>query len=119
VLIVGAAGWERAVIGMTSTQLKKSRRWNAQMVAIQLTAPGGKRFTPPSYAHTYRLTTAIETKDQNTWSGWAIGVPQLITDGCLYSAARQFHADITKGTVKIAVPAEEGTDAGSDVGGVM
>jgi hypothetical protein len=97
---------ERAIIGMSSTQLKRSRRWNSQMLGIQINI-NGKKVTPPMYSHTYSLATEEESRDKNTWFSWLIFNPQIITSAEQYVFARKFHDDITGGSIKIVPAADE------------
>lgn len=94
---------ERAIISMTSTQLKKSRRWLAVQMNIQIPV-NGKMINPPPFSHTYHLTTIGETKNDNSWFGWNIGSPKFITEIELYRKARAFAMDIRAGQVEIPPP---------------
>jgi hypothetical protein len=96
---------ERVVISLTSTQLKKSRRWNSQMMSLQITL-NNKKITPPMYAHIYTAKSVEESNDQGAWAGWEIGSPELITDTDLYLTAKKFHDDVTKGAVRTVPPPE-------------
>jgi hypothetical protein len=97
--------FERVVMSLTSTQLKKSRRWLAQMSSLQIVV-GTKRITPPMYSHTYDVTSVEETNDHGTWYGYNFGTPSIIALRDLYVTAKKFHDDITAGTVKTAEPPE-------------
>jgi hypothetical protein len=88
---------------MTSTQLKMSRRWLAQQMALQIRV-GGKIITPPSFSHMYEMKTSLQTKDNFVWSGWDIGSPVIISDANLYQAAKKFSKDIEENSVKITPP---------------
>ena len=68
--------WEKAVIGMKSTQLQNARRWLNMARAIKL---GPNRVTPPLYSHTYKLSTGIETKAENSYFGWLIEKGDLLS----------------------------------------
>ena len=122
VLLVKPDGsWERAVISMVSTQLKKSRKWNTLMGSLQLVAPNGKRFTPPMFSHSYRLTTEIESRDTYSWAGWKISTGTLITYPDLYAAARAFFMAVSEGSVKVSEPMSDSESVGgvpTDVDGV-
>jgi hypothetical protein len=112
VLLVSEDGsYERVVMSLTSTQLKKSRKWNAVMTSIQLQGKNGK-FNPPSFSHSYLLHTVQETKDKLSWFGWNMEAPELIADPGLYAAAKKFNADVSGGTVKVATPDTEHTETG-------
>lgn len=105
VIVVTAQGFYKAVISMTSTNLKKSRRWNAQMGSIQVTQ-GERRFVPPAFAHSYLLKTVMETKDANSWFTWDIQNPTLIAfaQPDIYHAAKKFCMDVNGGIIKAPEP---------------
>jgi|TARA_R100000908_G_C3754578_1_gene148875 hypothetical protein len=64
-------GPQRALITMTSTQLKKARKWITQ--AQGLTAKGKNGiYTLPLMSQVYNLTTVQEQNDKGTWFGWEI-----------------------------------------------
>lgn len=91
------------VIGMSSTQLKRSRRWNSQAMALKVNL-GGKMVTPPLYSHSYLLSTVEETNDKGTWSSWDVSDPQMLDDPAIYQAAKDFHQAIRAGSVRVAPP---------------
>jgi hypothetical protein len=106
ILLVNAAtgNFMRGVISMTSTQLKKSRKWNGLMTSLTLPKKDGGRFTPPSFSHVYHMVTIPEHNDSGNWSGWAIALHSQVPTIDLYTAAKQFSADISKGIIKEAIP---------------
>jgi hypothetical protein len=64
-------GLQRAMVPMTSTQLKKSRKWLTQMQS--LTAKGANGiYTLPMMSQVYRLATVEERNDKGSWFGWEI-----------------------------------------------
>jgi len=111
VLVLADGGFERALIAMSSTQLKKSRRWLGQMMALQVKV-GEKSFTPPPFSHSYHVGTGMETKDANSWYGWLINDPKMVQDRNVYDAAKKFGQDVTAGLVKIAEPPSDAVAAG-------
>ena len=54
---------------MSSTQLKKARRWNTQMQALKERGKNGL-FILPMMAHIWKLTTVPESNDKGSWFGW-------------------------------------------------
>ena len=94
---------EQVVISLTSTQLKKSRRWNSSMIALKMKYKG-KILTPPMYSHIYEAATVEESNDFGQWVGWIFGNPEKITNSELYLTAKKFHEDIIKGAVRTAPP---------------
>ena len=104
-LVKDDSSTERVVLSFTSTQLKKSRRWNSQMMSQQIVV-GNRKATPPMYGYIYTVKSVEESNDQGTWAGWEITSPTLITDTDLYLSAKKFHDDVTKGAVRTAPPSD-------------
>jgi len=102
---------ERVVLAFSSTQLKKSRRWNSQMMALQISS-GSRVITPPMFSHIYTCETVEESNDHGSWAGWQISSPEMIDDSILYSFAKKFNGDVTKGSVKVSPPPDLTESAG-------
>ena len=105
-LVISNDGVTPALITMTSTQLKKSRRWMSIMQGIKIDTPNGQ-VTAPMFANTYLLTTTPESNDHGSWMGWKIERGQPVTDMGLYQAAKAFREAIRKGNAKPAAPVDE------------
>ena len=88
-----------ALISMKSTQLKISRKWNSMMSGIKMKGANGL-FTPASFSHIYRLKTTQMSNDKGTWFGWEVSKVGPVTDQSLYSQAKSFSENISKGSVK-------------------
>ena len=88
-----------ALISMKSTQLKISRKWNSMMSGIKMKGKNGM-FTPASFSHIYKLKTTQMQNDKGTWFGWEISKVGPVTDQSLYTQAKSFSENISKGTVK-------------------
>ena len=71
VLLVEGDQYSRCLITMSSTQLKKSRRWLSQMNAMTAMGKNGP-YTLPMMSQFYTLTTVPEQNDLGKWYGWAI-----------------------------------------------
>jgi hypothetical protein len=97
---------ERVIIDFASTQIKKSKKWLATMMGLQVTI-GDRRFTAPMFSHSYTVKSAIEKNDEGSWFGYSITTPKPVEDRTVYAFARQFHADVKAGAVKAAEPIEE------------
>lgn len=91
---------EKGIMAMSSTQLKKSRRWNALMQGKKLDGKNGK-FTPNSYAFGYKFTTVPESNDSGSWYGWEIEEGDMVT-AAEYAEGRAFATAIAKGSVVAA-----------------
>jgi hypothetical protein len=88
-----------ALISMKSTQLKISRKWNSMMSGIKMNGKNGM-FTPASFSHIYKLKTTQMSNDKGTWFGWEVSKVGPVTDQSLYSQAKSFSENISKGSVK-------------------
>ena len=97
---------EQAVISMSSTQLKKARRWNSMMMGLKIEDSTGKFVTPPSFSHRYKLTSMQEKNDKGSWFGWNIEVEKPVTEQLQYETARSFHEGVSKDQVKLAPPSK-------------
>lgn len=106
ILIKPNGNIERAVISFTSTQLKKSRKWNSTAMALTINV-NGKKIRPAMFSHIYTAKSVAEKNEQGEWAGWQIGSPVLITDSDLYATAKSFSEDVLKGTVKVTPPTPE------------
>lgn len=95
--------WTQTTLSMTSTQLKKSRKWNSLMSGLRMTSKG-KTFNPPMFSHMYKMTTKAESNDKGTWYGWEIVVVSPIQSPDLYAEAKKFHASVIAGEVQAGAP---------------
>lgn len=115
--------WQQAVIDFSSTQRRKAKTWNTRIQGISLKASSGKRFTPPMYYMTWKLSTVAESNDQGDWFGFKIErhVPVFeLEDGKgLYEEARDFEHMIATDIVKVdpnAQPEDEDRASGQRTG---
>ena len=116
VLILSDNGFaEQAVITMSSTQLKYSRKW-ITLMAQQLidTKEGQKR--APFYSSVYNMKTMSESNADGDWSSWDIGLVGHIPDVPTYHTARAFARAVEDGDVEAKhVAPDEGEETTSDV----
>lgn len=99
---------KRAVIAMSSTQLKKSRRWMTMAGEKQISNPKtGDFFTAPSFYFTYKLKTQPENNDNGDWHGWRISEGRQLDlsvngDKSLFKLAHEFQKSVDKGEVEVS-----------------
>jgi len=106
VMVFGKDGtYAQAVISMTSTQLKKSRRWNSLMLSQKIKGPSGL-FTPPTYAMIYKLSTVSESNDRGSWFGYQIEKVGTVEDANLYNESKAFSTAASRGDVEAKPVAE-------------
>lgn len=82
-------GFDRIIIPMYSTQLKKSRKWNSLMAGLK---QGNKPV--PIFGMSYILSVVQEANTKGSWYGWKIepSVPTLSIDEDIYKLAKETHA---------------------------
>jgi hypothetical protein len=105
VLFLHDEGVQRALISMSSTQLKKGRKWNAQMGALTGKGKNGT-FTLPMFSSVYRLKTVAEANDKGDWFGWEISRERALDpanpeDADLVQQAVAFMQSVKAGDVKV------------------
>jgi hypothetical protein len=93
VLIVGDDGAEQALISMSSSQGKISRKWNSMMMSISLDGKNGP-YTPPSFSHAYKLSTVLNSGKGNQWYGYNIVKEGPVTDAQMYERAKTFYTSL-------------------------
>jgi hypothetical protein len=77
--------YSKIIIGMSSTQLRKARRWNAMMEAVKDDAE-----QIPMYACRYELSTIVETNAKGKWYGWNIKSAGYVTEQ-IFNQAKEVH----------------------------
>tara|TARA_R110001592_G_scaffold85504_3_gene252778 strand:- start:413 stop:1210 length:798 start_codon:yes stop_codon:yes gene_type:complete len=102
---------EPAILSMTSSQLKKARRWNSMIQYLKVPKPDGGVFNPAMFYASYKLTTVPEENDQGSWFGWDIecldggsgGILDSLNNGqSIYLDARSFKERVDNQTVSAA-----------------
>lgn len=105
----------QAMVSMSSTQLKKSRKWNSLMKGIILKTASGKSFNPPMYSHVFLLQTEPEQNDQGSWYGWKITTARMVDDPDLVQQARAIHDQVKSGQIKTGAPPAESVENNPEV----
>ena len=105
--VIVAANGSQAILSLSSTQIKKSKRWMSRQQSIQLKDAQGRMYTPASFSHAYRLSTITEENDRGKWKGLVIDLVGPVRDIQLYEAAKKFHKLIVEGKVQMAPPAQD------------
>ena len=96
-------GPQRALIAMSSTQLKKSRKWLSQMQALTAKGKNGI-YVLPMMSQVYTLTTVAESNDKGSWFGWEVVRDRqldLNTENDLFDMAVAFAQSVKAGEVKV------------------
>jgi hypothetical protein len=93
VLIVEDGSTENALISMSATQGKISKKWNSMMMSITLDGEKGP-YTPPSFSHKYRLTSVLNSGKGNQWYGYNVTRVGPVEDSTLYERAKKFYTSL-------------------------
>tara|TARA_R110000824_G_scaffold93535_11_gene226174 strand:- start:1508 stop:2281 length:774 start_codon:yes stop_codon:yes gene_type:complete len=100
VMIVDAEGHcEQAVITMSSSGLKSSRKWNSMMAQHTIPTSEGVK-AAPTYARKYKMTTMGLSNDQGDWSGWSIANDGDVENIDIYRACRAFSKAVNEGSIQ-------------------
>ena len=112
-------GVQRALIAMTSTQLKKSRKWLAQAQSITAKGKNGV-YTLPLMSQVYTLSTMPESNDKGSWYGWDITRDKQLDlsnedEASIFDTAVGFGNSVKQGEVQVkSENADETWEGGSD-----
>ena len=93
VLIREGNSTENALISMSSSQGKVSRKWNSMMMSITLDGKNGP-YTPPSFSHKYRLTSVLNSGKGNQWYGYNVTKVGPVEEPALYERAKKFYTSL-------------------------
>ena len=93
VLIIDGNSTENALISMSSSQGKISRKWNSMMMSITLDGKNGP-YTPPSFSHKYRLTSVLNSGKGNQWYGYNVTKVGPVEEAALYERAKKFYTSL-------------------------
>ena len=93
VLIRDGNSTENALISMSSSQGKVSRKCNSMMMSITLDGKNGP-YTPPSFSHKYRLTSVLNSGKGNQWYGYNVTKVGPIEEPALYERAKKFYTSL-------------------------
>lgn len=101
ILLHPTLGPQRCLITMSSTQLKKARKWMTQMQSLTATGKNGNLFTLPMMSQVYKLRTVEERNDKGSWFGWEISRVGPVEDKNLFNLAVEFSKSVAKGEVQV------------------
>ena len=95
-------GLDMVVISMSSTQVKKSRKWMTIMNNCQGTRQDGSRYTLPMFANKFALGVVPESNEKGNWYGWQIERLGLLSAGeeSIYELSKQFRDKVVEGKAK-------------------
>mgnify|MGYP003634099396 FL=1 len=105
-------GYSPAMISMSSSGIKKAKKWNSMMNRLQIPHPSGSgTLNPAMFWTAYQITTVPESNDNGSWFNWEIsmrfdaksgGIIQNLDAGKdIYLEAREFKKKVQSGDVNI------------------
>lgn len=110
-----SGAWQPALLSLSSTQIKKSKRWMSRIQGVELRTAEGRPFNPPSFSHIYRLKSVKEENSKGSWWGLDIDLVEAVQDSELYQKARAFSKQVAAGEVKAQEPiSDHAADVTSD-----
>jgi hypothetical protein len=109
-----SGAWTGALLSLSSTQIKKSKRWMSLILGIEMRNAQGKPFNPPSFSHVYKLSAVKEENSKGSWWGLQVEKVEPVGDAELYAKAKSFHNSVSAGEVEVAPPQADVEAAGSD-----
>ena len=114
ILYLSPNGPQPVVISLASTQIKTSRNWMTAMRDFRAMNPKTKQLqSVPMMANVWKLSTITQSNEKGTWKGVKAEHVKLLDmpkEVLLYTAAKEFHAQIATGSVHAETP----TDATGD-----
>jgi hypothetical protein len=100
-------GAEQMVIAFSSTKIKKYKGWMTKARAIQIPLEGGRRITPPLFAHTYKVFAVKERNNKGefwnfeiSFTGEDAATSRIKPNDPLYQSARAIRDLVISGKAK-------------------
>jgi len=98
VMIVNEDGtFEPALLALSGTQLKKSKKWMTLMQGIRI-----KGQVAPMFSQMYKLTPAAESNEKGSWAGLKVEHVGQVNSMELYQAAKSFREMVRSGEAQAA-----------------
>ena len=103
--------WQPAIISLSSTQIKKSKRLMSLVTGVEVINKAGKAYNPPSFSHVYVAKPTFEKNAKGSWWGFEFSVVRPLQghEVDLYAKAKAFNKSVIDGVVK-AEPPLDGSD---------
>jgi hypothetical protein len=112
--------YQNVLLPLSSTQLKKAKKWNGLMASLQLPHPTqpGALFRPAMFYMAYRLTTREESNLKGSWYGVHVEpaqpTHQLPNGPTLYRSAREWRELVAGGRVTVDLTGMHDRTLGAD-----
>ncbi len=90
--------WQPAIMSLSSTQIKRSKRFMSIINGIEIKGSNGMTFTPPSFSHVYSVESVKESNTKGSWYSCVFSMEAPIADAEVYAKAKAFSQSVTEGT---------------------
>lgn len=98
--------FEPAIISLSGTQVKQSKRLITMARTVQVTV-NGKKINPPSWAFVYKATSIKQKNEKGQWFGWEFNRCGQVTDAVLFRACKELHDSVLSGETKMQAPQKD------------
>lgn len=91
-----------ALMSLSSSQLKVSKRWMSMMQGEKIKNPTTQMFeTAPMFSRVYKVTTVPQSNDKGSWFGYDFTKVGEVQDMAEYSEAQSFNHAVKSGMAKV------------------
>lgn len=102
VLIRTANGLTPAIMSLSSSQLKVSKKWMSMMQGQKVKDPAtGMYQIAPMFSNIYKVTTVAQSNDKGSWFGYDFALVGKVTDEGEYLEAKNFNHAVKAGMTKV------------------
>lgn len=94
-------GWVRALMSLSSTQIKKSKHLMSALSNVKLRGAAGM-YTPPTFASVVLAQTKLEQNDKGSWHGLQFSLvdrARKMMKQDIFNDAKAFYEEVRKGSV--------------------
>lgn len=105
VLFEGKDGLEPAVLTMTSTMVKVSRKWISRLKTTRVKLPDGRVIDGPAWTYPYQATVVSDSNKKGSWLTWSfekLESESCVTDKAVFDTCASFYKAIKKGETKLS-----------------
>lgn len=104
VLNTESGRWDQMVLPLKSTQLKQNRLWNNLIADSSIP---GTSMQAPRWMFPYKVGTALESKNNNSWFGITLEREAAPVTAEAYAIGKRFHQQFAAGAISRAAEGED------------
>lgn len=102
VLVRTSNGLTPAIMSLSSSQLKVSKKWMSMMQGQKVKDPATGMFNiAPMFSNVYKVTTVPLSNDKGSWFGYDFALVGKVTDAGEYAEAKAFNHAVKSGMTKV------------------